>query len=130
MDKVVIQKLRLSLYKELINCDAQEEQSIQAQLDSVPMLFERNIQDVLDSFDFERAAELANALGFTSGINENKISVNKLIEDAIEIFSKLENSSCGTYQFGRLIGIKYTYETGEKYYMLNYIIEHSETFFD
>lgn len=128
MDKVVTQKLRLALYKELLNCDSKEEKTIQKQLNSVPMLFKKNIQQVLDSFDFEKTAELANTLGFTCGVNEEKISVNRLIENAIEIFSKLEDCSCGRVQIGRLIGVKYTYETGESFYILNYIIETSEAF--
>ena len=44
MDKVVTQKLRLALYKELLNCDSKEEKTIQAQLNSVPMLFKKNIE--------------------------------------------------------------------------------------
>lgn len=129
MDKVVTQKLRLALYKELLNCDSKEEKTIQKQLNSVPMLFKKNIQQVLDSFDFEKTAELANTLGFTCGVNEEKISVNTLIKDAIEIFSILKDCKIGgRVQIGRLIGVKYTYETGESCYILNYVIETSETF--
>lgn len=89
------------------------------------------IQETLDAFDFEKAAESANKLGFTSGFENKKITVEDLVKDAIEIFCKLEedveDGDCGRYQLGRLTGTKlWSKSEKQPWYILDYFIERSE----
>lgn len=89
------------------------------------------IQETLDAFDFEEAAESANKLGFTSGFENKKITVEDLVKDAIEIFCKLEedveDGDCGRYQLGRLTGTKlWSKSEKQPWYILDYFIERSE----
>lgn len=101
-------------------------------LKKLPLVFERTlIQETLDSFDFEKAAESANKLGFTSGFENKKITVEDLIKDAIDIFYKLEedveDEDCGRYQLGRLTGTKlWSKSEKQPWYILDYFIERSE----
>lgn len=101
-------------------------------LKKLPLVFERTlIQETLDSFDFEKAAESANKLGFTSGFENKKITVEDLIKDAIDIFYRLEedveDGDCGRYQLGRLTGTKlWSKSEKQPWYILDYFIERSE----
>lgn len=101
-------------------------------LKKLPLVFERTlIQETLDSFDFEKAAESANKLGFTSGFENKKITVEDLIKNAIDIFYKLEedveDGDCGRYQLGRLTGTKlWSKSEKQPWYILDYFIERSE----
>ena len=101
-------------------------------LKKLPSVFDRAIiQETLDAFDFEKAAESANKLGFTNGFENKKITVEDLVKDAIDIFYKLEedveDGDCGRYQLGRLTGTKlWSKSEKQPWYILDYFIERSE----
>ena len=108
------------------------EDESEEKLKKLPPVFDRPIiQETLDAFDFEKAAESANKLGFTSGFANKKITVEDLVRDAIDIFHKLEDDvedgDCGRYQFGRLVGTKlWSKSENQPWYILDYFIERSE----
>lgn len=101
-------------------------------LKKLPPVFDRTlIQETLDAFDFEKAAESANKLGFTVGFENKKIAVEDLVKDAIDIFYRLEedveDGDCGRYQLGRLTGTKlWSKSEKQPWYILDYFIERSE----
>ena len=122
---VKIQSERCKVYQ----MDLEDEQDYSDKLNALSKVFEKDaIQDVLDAFNFEEAAERANKLGFTYGFEEKPIDAKGLIKDAISMFTKLEkdveDGDCGRLQNGRLIATKmWSKEENEPWYMLDYFIE-------
>ncbi len=122
---VKLQSERCKVYQ----MDLEDDQDYSDKLNALSKVFEKNaIQDVLDAFNFEEAAERANKLGFTYGFEEKPIDTKELIKDAISMFTKLEkdveDGDCGRLQSGRLIATKmWSKEENEPWYMLDYFIE-------
>ena len=122
---VKLQSERCKIYQ----MDLEDEEEYSRKMKMLKKVFEKDtIQDVLDAFNFEEAAEKANKLGFTIGFEEKSIDAKELIRSAIEMFSKLEkdveDGDCGRLQCGRLIATKmWSKEENEPWYMLDYYIE-------
>ena len=129
LDRAVqIQSERCKIYQ----ADYETDDVYNEKVNGIASIFKNPVlQETLDAFDFEQAADTANKLGYTVGLNERKIEVNELIRDAIEMFDGLEkeveDGKCGRKQLGRLVATKmWSEETEEPWYMLNYFIEMTE----
>lgn len=116
----------------IFQTDFKTDDEYNEKINAIPKVFENPVlQETLDSFDFEQAADSANKLGYTVGLKERKVEVNELIRDAIDMFTilekEVEDGKCGRQQFGRLVAIKmWSEDTKEPWYMLNYFIEMKE----
>lgn len=137
VDKVELQLKRCELVKKIWAADNKGENEISrvysAQLDNFPKVFDnKDIQAILDDFNWEAACEAAEKLGYTYGMKEEPYMPRQLIEDAIEMFECLENDNkkCGSiHQCGRLIVNKFWDGNHDEFwYTMAFFIELGETY--
>lgn len=118
--------------KRLYFDDSADAKELEKELDKDLSLFKnKDIQSILDGFDWDECVDAAQKLGYKYGIDENTITKERLVEDALEMFRKLESSDtkCGRLQTGRLIVNKfYDFEENTPWYTMNFFIENNEAY--
>jgi hypothetical protein len=123
---------RSNIAKRAYSDDSEETRELEKELEKDKQIFENNdIQSILDSFDWDECVDTAEKLGYKYGVNEKTITKERLVEDALEMFIKLESSDtkCGRLQVGRLLVNKFwDFEEKAPWYTMNFFIENNEAY--
>ena len=100
------------------------------ELSKMDTIFEdKEIQQILDFFDFQKTLKTANQLGHTLGLEERSITHFDLLKNAIECFEDLSLTRSGRSQRGRLIAHKmWDFDEECGWYDLVYCVDFQEAF--
>lgn len=106
------------------------DENLDYELSKMETVFEdKEIQHILDFFNFQNTLKIANQLGHTLGLEERPITQFDLIKNAIECFKDMCLTRSGRSQRGRLIVHKmWDFDNECGWYDLVYCVDFQEAF--